>query len=295
MPIPLNPAIVLASFGTSDVEALEAILNVEKRTREAFGDYEIHMAFTSNVVRKIWHRRAADPDFRAAHPQVPEGLYSITNPLTTLALIQEQGFRTVLVQSLHITNGSEWDYVQSIVRNLGSITALQKNKIPFPYIALGDSALGDGSPARQERAVRAIEPLVKEARSEKAALVFMGHGNDLLDISAYRDFAATARHCYEHPVFIGLVEGNYLFEDLLAELKQAGIKKILLAPLMLVAGEHAKNDMAGNDPDSWVNQLQREGFAVELKVKGLGLLDDWADIYVEHLKEVETASKKVIE
>ena len=281
------PPIVLAAFGTTDVEAMEAILNVEKRIRDAFPAHEVHLAFTSNMIRKIWHQRANDQNFKDAHPELPQWLYSVTNPLTTLALIQEKGFTPIWVQSLHITNGSELDYVQSMVTQLAGITALQPSKINFPYLDLGDSALGDGSPARLKRAAQALKPLVEEAKSLDSALLFMGHGNDHLVVEAYEDFAKTMSSLYNYPVFMGLVEGNPNFDEVLSKLKDNGVKKIFLTPLMLVAGDHAKNDMSGDDDDSWEHVLQAEGFTVTLKVKGLGLLDGWADIYVERLKEVE--------
>lgn len=283
---PLKPAIVLAAFGTSEVDALESILNVEKRVRAAFPDYDVHLAFTSNIIRSIWHHRAKETKFQSEN-QIPAEIYAITNPLTALALIQEAGPRPILVQSLHVTNGSEFNHLKSIVTQLGGIDALQESKKPFPFLALGESVLGDGGQAELDRAAKALEPLVSLAKADGSALVLMGHGNEHLDVQSYRDFAVAMNKMYGHPVFLGLVEGSPGFDDVVADLKKAKATKVLLAPFMLVAGDHAKNDMAGDEEDSWVNLLKAEGIEVKTHVRGLGAIDAWADIYVERLKTLE--------
>jgi len=288
---PLKPAIVLAAFGTTDVEALESILNVEKKVREAFPDYDVHLAFTSNIIRGVWHHRAKETAFKNEN-KIPAEIYSITNPLTTLAMLQEDGPRPILVQSLHITNGSEFAFLKSIVEQLNGFKVLQEAKKPFPHLVLGESALGVGDQANLDRAAKAMESLVTRAKADGAALVLMGHGNEHLDVKSYRDFAAAMNKMYGHPVFLGLVEGSPGLDDVLAELEKAKVKKVLLAPFMLVAGDHAKNDMAGDEEDSWANQIKAKGIAVTTEVKGLGSLDAWAEIYVERLKPLAAAVKK---
>ncbi len=288
---PRKPAIVLAAFGTTDVEALEGIMNVEKRVKAAFPDYDVHLAFTSNIIRDIWHQRADDAEFKKEHPGLEE-LYAITNPLTTMALIQEEGSRPIVVQSLHVTNGSEYGDLESIVTQLGGIRALQESKRPFPYLALGYSALGDGGAVNLGRAAEALKSLVDLAKADGSALVLMGHGNEHLDVKSYRDFATAMRVMYDYPVFLGLVEGDPGYETVLGELKKAKVKSVMLTPFMLVAGDHAKNDLAGEEEDSWVSQLKKEGFTVKTHLKGLGTIDAWADLYVERLKDLDADFKK---
>jgi sirohydrochlorin cobaltochelatase len=104
---PQKPAIVLAAFGSTDPEGLRAILKVRERVRAAFPGYDVHLAFTSGIIRNIWRKRAGDQNFRQANETPPE-IYDIVNPLTCLAQIQENGPRGILVQSLHISNGSEF-------------------------------------------------------------------------------------------------------------------------------------------------------------------------------------------
>ncbi|MDL2226049.1 sirohydrochlorin cobaltochelatase [Deltaproteobacteria bacterium OttesenSCG-928-M10] len=292
---PQKPAIVLAAFGTTDVEALDAILTVEKKVKAAFPDYDVHLAFTSNIIRDIWHERAGDREFRQANSQVPESMYEIKNPLTTLALIQEDGSRNILVQSLHVTNGSEFNDQKNIVTQLAAIKAHQESKKPFPYIVIGDSAFGAGTPAELERAAKALEPLAARAKSEGATLVLMGHGNEHLEVKAYRDFGAAMTKMYGQPIQVALVEGEPAFDGVRAELKKAKVKKVLLAPMMLVAGDHAKNDMAGDEEDSWATMLKADGIEVIIHLEGLGLNSSWADIYVERLKALDAEMKKAAE
>lgn len=286
-----KPAVVLAAFGTTEVDALDAILNVEKKVKAAFPDYDVHLAFTSNIIRDVWHKRADDAAFKKANPGL-ERLYEISNPLTVMALIQEDGSRPILVQSLHITNGSEFEDQKNIVNQLAGIKALQESKKPFPYLMLGDSALGDGSQVNLDRAARALSSLVDLAKADNSALVLMGHGNEHLDVKSYRDFAVAMNKMYNYPIFIGLVEGSPDYESVLAELKKAEVKSVFLAPFMLVAGDHAKNDMASDEEDSWATQLKAAGFTVKTHVKGLGQIDGWADIYVERLKALDAEFKK---
>jgi len=288
---PKKPAIVLAAFGTTDVEALKAIQNVESRVKAAFPGYDVHLAFTSNIIRKVWHDRANDAEFKKANPGLDE-FYVIQNPITTLAMIQEEGFRPILVQPLHVTNGSEFDHVKSIVTQLAGITALQEHKIPFPYLAIGDSALGKGEDANLQRAAKALEPWVNEAKADKAALVLMGHGNEHMDVKSYRDFAEAMNKMYSYPIYLGLVEGKPEFDEVMAGLKKGKEKNVLVVPFMLVAGDHAKNDMAGDEDDSWINMLKAEGYQAKAKVEGMGLNNSWADIYVERLRSLEADLKK---
>ncbi|MGL4209037.1 MAG: sirohydrochlorin cobaltochelatase [Candidatus Adiutrix sp.] len=286
-------AIVLAAFGTTDVEALEAILNVQGKVKEAFPQNDVFLAFTSNIIRKRWSQRNDDLSFKQQN-NVPDFLYTIKHPLTVLALIQESGPRPILVQSLHITNGSEFGDLKNIINQLAAIEPVIKDahllktpKKPFPYLALGDSALGAGHGPQLERAALALKPLVELAKQKQAALVLMGHGNDHVFIKSYNDLAETMHKLHDYPVFMGLVEGSPDLPELIEKLNASEIKKVMLAPFMLVAGDHAKNDMASDDDDSWATVLQNLGFEVTTHVKGLGLIDAWANIYVENLQALE--------
>ena len=289
----LKPEIVLAIFGTTEPDALSAILNVEKRIQAAFPQYKVHMGFTADKIRAVWRERGQDRAWRSKNPRVPARLYSVASPLTVLAQTQEQGPRPIFLQSLHIVNGTEFDNQKVMAQSLAALKARPADKKPFPYISVGDSALGKGSAQELERAAVALRPLVDAARSKGAALVLFGHGNHGLDIPAYRKLAAHMNKKYApQPVFMALVDGKPGTDDLVATVKKAKVEKTLLAPLMLVAGDHAVNDMSGDEDDSLASMLKAEGIKVESWLKGLGDNDSWADIYVERLREQIRAYEK---
>lgn len=286
---PQRPAIVLAAFGTTEVAALPAILNVERKVKAAFPGHDVHLAFTSNIIRQKWRQRAADARFREDNPQIPAEVYEIGNPLTALARIQEDGGRDVFVQSLHTTNGTEYGDLKALVESLARIKTFQESKRPFPYLVLGESVLGEGGKEDLNRAAKALAPLVAEAQRMGGALVLMGHGNEEKDVQSYRQFNKALNAMYGTPIFIGLVEGQPKLEAVLAELRKTPVKNVLLAPMMLVAGDHAHNDMAGPGADSWLGALTAAGYKVTPRLEGLGQSDGWADIFVERLKTLVAA------
>ncbi|MDR1920571.1 MAG: sirohydrochlorin cobaltochelatase [Candidatus Adiutrix sp.] len=281
-----RPAIILAAFGSSEPEALAAVFNVEKIVRERFPAAEVAVAFTSAVIRKIWRKRGFDANFRAAWPDLPAWLYDVVSPLTAAALAAEDGPRPIYMQSLHINNGEEFADLAAAAARLSEIDYVRPRKSPFKNLRLGLSAFGRGRPAELAAAAAALAPLAREAEGRAAALVLMGHGAIAVSNQVYVDFEATLRAVYGRPVYIGLAEGEPGFETLLARLKSDGPARVFLAPLMLVAGDHARNDMAGPAADSWVNRLKAAGLSVETRLAGLGSLDSWAELYVERLRAI---------
>jgi sirohydrochlorin cobaltochelatase len=288
---PQKPAIVLAAFGTTEAGAVHSIMNIMARVEKAFPGYDVHLAFTSNIIRNIWHKRAGDAAFRNANPDIPEGIYAIRNALTTLADIQEHGARLVLVQSLHVTDGEEYNDLANLVKSLEEYKTGRPSLHPFPWIGVGEPALGvgDGKPQYLERAAAALAPLARKALETDASLVFLGHGNELLNQGVFARLEETLRKKYGPNIYIGTVEAEPFAEDIVQSIRKSGnpSKRIFLAPLMVVAGDHALNDMAGDEDDSWANIFKANGFEVEPHLLGLGSNDSWADIYVEHLKALE--------
>lgn len=290
---PRKPAIVLAAFGTTDVEAVHSIMNILDRVEKAFPDYDVHLAFTSNTIRGIWRERAGDAEFRKKNADIPETIYAVKNALSTLAAIQEDGARLVLVQSLHVTDGEEYEDLANLVAALENGKTMKRVLHPFPWIGVGEPALGvgDGPAKYLDRAAAALAPLVDEARNADAALVLMGHGNEHLKQEVFAKLEQVLRKRYGQQVYIGMVEAPPFAGDIVESIKGSANppKRVLLAPLMIVAGDHARNDMAGDEDDSWVSIFKEHGFEVKTHLVGLGSNDSWADIYVEHLKALETA------
>ena len=130
-----------------------------------------------------------------------------------------------------------------------------------------------------------MAPDAELAKQKNAGIVYMGHGNEYFPGSggAYLEFAATMRKMYPEVVTtIGTVEGFPGIEDVMEKLALYGVKKVILKPFMVVAGDHSMNDMAGDENDSWKSVLMQNGFEVTPVAKGLGENDSVADIFVNH-------------
>jgi sirohydrochlorin cobaltochelatase len=287
---PAKPAIVLAAFGTSYPEAVKSILNIKTKVEAANPGVPVRLAFTSNIIRRIWQKRQDDAAWKTAHADIPEEVLYVKHPLATIADLQNDGYRDVTVQSLHVFAGEEFNDLVALTDGLKSIRTLKAKNMPFARLAVGRPALGlpgEEHPYTEDmiRAAKVLKGDVDHAEKLGAALVYMGHGNDFFSTGIYAEFQKTLQAEYGYPIFIGCVEGYPSFDDMAAQLKSAGKKKILLKPFMIVAGDHASNDMAGDEDDSWKVMLTKQGYAVTTDLRGLGMLDGWADIYVDHLKD----------
>jgi len=275
-----SPAVVLAAFGVSDPIALKALFHIKDRVAAAWPEAETRLAFTSRVLRNLWRRRSGQAGFRAENPGLPEEIYAIRSPLALLAEFQEAAPRPILVQSLHVAEGEEYADLRNMVESLAGIQTIRPDQRPFPGLVLAPPALGDGGPGYLEPAARALQPLVERARLSGTALVLMGHGSRRLTLGVYGNLEKRLRLDYP-PTYVGLVEGGP--EDILAALAEP--RPVLLAPLLTVAGEHARKDLAGPEDGSWAGRFRAAGHEVEVHLEGLGSLDAWADLYVEHVRQ----------
>ncbi|MDR3212273.1 MAG: sirohydrochlorin cobaltochelatase [Planctomycetota bacterium] len=282
-----TPAIVLAAFGTSENSALPAILAVRDRVAAAFPRHPLRLAFTSGQIRGIWRQRAADPAYRAENPDVPADIYQIEGVFATLARLQDEGMGDIVLQSLHITSGEEVANLSRLVSSLADLKT-ERGKAYFTSLRLGDPALGpgEGEPADITRAVAALQPVASRSRDAGQILVLMAHGNQHLRQAVYQRLEDALRREYGADIYLGTVEAGPTPQEIAETIgqSQGAGKGILLAPLMLVAGDHALNDMASDDPESWASIFQAAGFPVECLVSGLGSNPLWADIYVESLR-----------
>lgn len=286
-------AVVIAAFGTSVPEALPGILNVRERVRKSYPHTEIRIAFTSNMIRSIWHKRRNDPDFIKENPSVPRDILDVQGPLATIANLQDEGFTTILVQPTHVGLGEEYLDLVSCVQGLTSIRAIKEKNQPFQHLVIGRPALGamgDRHPYSQdiELAARALAVDADQAAKSGSALVYMGHGNDFFPSGgSYLQFADTMNRINPQvKTYIGTVEGFPGLDHVIAQLKRDKVRKVLLKPFLTVAGDHARNDMAGPEADSWRSVLGREGFAVTPVLQGLGEVDSFADVFVHHLSDL---------
>ncbi len=284
--------IVLAMFGTTVEPALQGLLNIKDKMEEAYPNTPVRIAFTSNIIRKIWQKRAADPAYVKAHPEVPYEILHAQGPLATMANFQDEGFDTLIVQPTHIAPAEEFLDLSTYVNALASIDTIKVKFKPFNKLVIGRPLLGTFGnihPYDQdiEAAVKAMKEDVDRAKKADAALVYMGHGNDYFPSGgSYLQFQHMMNEVYpDVTTLVGTVEGYPAFDQVLEVLKDKGIKKVVIRAFMIVAGDHATNDMAGSEDDSWKSMLVKEGIAVEPYLHGMGENDKVADIYVRHAAE----------
>ena len=288
---PNKKAIVLAGFGTSYPSALVAITNIQKKVQETFPETRVCLAFTSNIIRNIWHKRQKDAEFIKANKDVPEEVLYVKGPLATIADLQDEGYRTIIVQPLHVFAGEEYVDLCEYVRGLNAITTLKEKFAPFVKLVVSRPALGKPGIEHDyhedmEEAVKALAQDAAMAAEKGAALVYMGHGNEYFSTGIYAEFQQMMQKAHpDTPVLVGTVEGFPSLDDVSARLAHGKIKKVLLRPMMVVAGDHASNDMAGDEDDSWKSTFEHAGVQVECDIHGLGENPEWARLYVDHIKE----------
>ncbi len=284
--------IVLAMFGTTVEPALRGLLNIKEKMEKAYPSTPVRIAFTSNIIRKVWQKRAADPAYVKAHPEVPYEILHAQGPLATIANFQDEGYTNLIVQPTHIAPAEEFLDLSTYVTAIASIDTIKEKFKPFNHLVIGRPMLGtfgDSHPYDKdiEVAAKAMKEDIERAKKAGAALVYMGHGNDYFPSGgSYLQFQHVMNETYpEVTTLVGTVEGYPAFDQVLEVLKEKGIKKVVIRAFMIVAGDHATNDMAGPEEDSWKSMLVKEGITVEPYLHGMGENDKVAAIYVRHAAE----------
>ena len=273
--------LLVVSFGTSFNDSrAEDIGGVEKALQEANPDWSVRRAFTAQII--INHVQARDGE-------------KIDNVEQALDRAVENGVKNLVVQPTHLMHGAEYDEL---------VEALDEYKDKFETVTVAEPLLGevgdDATVVNEDKAAVA-EAITAEAvktagfdsletaKEDGTAFVFMGHGTSHTAKISYSQMATQMEKLGYDNVFIGTVEGEpeeTACENVIAAVKEAGYTKVILRPLMVVAGDHANNDMAGDDDDSWKSQFVASGnFAsVDCQIAGLGGIDAIQQIYVAHTK-----------
>lgn len=257
---PQKRGILLVTFGTSYPEAQGSLLHLDEEVRKAFPGEEIRWAYTSKFIRRKLRKQGEVLD----------------SPAEALAEMSEDGFTHVAVQSLHIIPGDEFDYLKA------TVDAFQHIPKGFKKLTLGKPLLFHHSDLN--KAAESIADIYSKNLGENEALVLMGHGTTHASNVFYPGFQYYLNQ-HAHNCFIACVEGFPTLEDTFHALNERGIKRVRLAPFMSVAGDHARNDMAGDDPESWKSILEAHGFQVESILKGMAGFDAFAAIWIDHLKK----------
>lgn len=252
-------AILVVSFGTTYNDSREATIGaIENKIKENYSDFEVRRAFTSNmVIKKLAERDGIEID-------------TVEQALTKL---KYEGFGTVVVQPTHIMNGFEYDEMKEMA---------QPFENSFDSFRYGTPLLS--SPDDYTDVAEAILAEVPEKDAESTAVVFMGHGSEHFANSAYAALNYKLNDLGYNNIFVGTVESYPDIEKILRDVKKSSCKNVVLYPFMIVAGDHANNDMAGDEPDSWKSRFEAEGYNVTTILKGLGEYDGIRELFVKHIE-----------
>jgi len=259
-------AILVVSFGTTYADTRKVTTDaVESKIRAAFPDYEVRHAFTSRIIIKKLAER--------------DGLQFDTEK-QALDKLKAEGYTDVIIQPLHMEAGDEYEKLMKVVA---------KYEKSFDKISVGRPVLyytgQEGEkPDDYLIAIKAVQTQFPKLGNHEA-IALMGHGGVNPSNAAYAALQLKIQDAGLKNVFVFTVEGYPTFENLVNELKANKIKKVTLMPLMLVAGDHANEDMAGADKESFKSRLIAAGFQVETYIHGLGENTGVQDIYVQHVKD----------
>lgn len=262
-------AVLVVSFGTTYLEAQKLnIEGVENKIRSAFPEYDVRRAFTSRIVIK----RIADRD----------GI-KIDTEKQALEKLKAEGYKEVIVQPLHMIPGDEFDKVGKMVEQYAKNKTFDRISLSRPLIYYSGQ---EEKPDDYAVAIDALKTQLPKME-RRDAVVFVGHGGNHPANAAYAALQLRIQDAKLKNVFVTTVdgEGYPTFESVIEKMKENKIKKVTLMPLMLVAGDHANNDMAGDEPDSMKSRLVKAGFKVETYLHGLGENQAAQNIFVQHVKD----------
>ncbi|MDD3157397.1 sirohydrochlorin cobaltochelatase [Anaeromusa sp.] len=262
----VKKAILVVSFGTTYADTRKATTDaVEAKIKAAFPEYDVRHAFTSRIIIKKLAER--------------DGLV-IDTEKQALEKLKAEGYKEIVIQPLHVEAGDEYSKLMRVV---------DKYEKSFDKVSVGRPILyytgQEGEkPDDYAIAIKALQDqLPKLGKNEAVGL--MGHGGVNPSNTAYAALQLKLQDAGLKNVFVFTVEGYPTYENMVTALKANKIKKITLMPFMLVAGDHAQNDMAGDEKDSFKSQLTAAGFQVEAYIHGLGENKGIQDIYVQHVKD----------
>lgn len=254
-------AILAVSFGTSHEDTRKVTIDaIEDSMRQAFPEYPVYRAWTSKmIIRKLKNRD------NIIVPTVKEAMEQMA----------ADGITDVLVQPTHVINGIENDRMKEDALSF---------RDSFHSIFFGDPLL-----TTEDDSHKVIAAIAREFShiTKDQALVFMGHGTTHFANSIYAALDYTFKDKGYHNFFLGTVEAYPSMESLKKMVKAYRPKEVVLAPFMIVAGDHAKNDMAGDDPESWYSQFKDEGYEVKTVLKGLGEYEGIRSLFIDHIRAID--------
>lgn len=249
--------LLVVSFGTSYNDSRRLTIGaIENAMEEAFPDYSVRRGFTSQII--IDHVNKRDGE-------------KIDNVTEALDRAVANGVKNLVVQPTHLMNGLEYTDLKNELAGYSD---------SFEKIALGEPLLTSDDDF--QKVMNAIVAATIEYDDGETAICFMGHGTEADSNQVYTKMQETLTAAGHKNYFVGTVEATPSLDDVIAAVKESGYKKVVLRPLMIVAGDHANNDMAGDEDGSWKTEFEKAGFEVTTVVEGLGGLTDIQNLFVAH-------------
>lgn len=248
----MKKAILVTSFGTSHRDTREKCLDlIQREVEEKYGSENVERAYTSRIIRRIIEKN--------------EGIH-IFDQKEGLKALKDRGFEKIITMSLHILDGIEYSKLDD-----------KFGKISKPLLA------------DDEDFKKIVENKEFNDLEGDDAIVFMGHGTESEADYAYQKLQEEYLKAGKDNIFIATVEGKVTIKDVIEKMKGKGFRNILLKPLMIVAGDHAKNDMSSDDEDSWKTILKNEGYEVTSVLKGMGEYEFIRKMFMDKLEAVYLA------
>lgn len=259
----MKKAILVVSFGTSYLDTLEkTIEKAEKQIRDTFSEYDIYRAFTSHkIIKKLQEKYEI----------------FIDTPEAMLEKLYDSGYEEIIMQPLHMIPGEEFIYINKISEVFKEKFEVLKVGRPIFYYQGIEELPQDYS---------LFIEATKELYEENNAVVLMGHGTAHPANSVYGCLQAVFEDEGYENVFVTTVEGYPNFENVISRVKRKNIREVTLAPLMVVAGDHARNDMASDDKESLKSMLEAEGIKVNVYMKGLGENEKFNKLYINRIDDL---------
>ena len=278
--------ILVVSFGTSFNDSRVATIGaVEKAIAAAFPDWSVRRAFTAQII--INHIAARDGE-------------QINTVAQALDLAKEAGVKNLVVAPTHLMHGAEYDELTAALKPYEKDMTITISEPLLGEVGKDATVINEDKKTVGEAAVAAaVEAAGAEsleaAEKDGTAFVLMGHGTSHEANVTYDQMQTVMDELGYKNVFIGTVEGepeDTACEAVIKKVKDAGYKKVILRPFMVVAGDHANNDMANlDDPESWASQFAAAGFDVENQIKGLGEIPEVQKVYVAHVQTAVDQAK----
>ncbi|OEU70665.1 MAG: sirohydrochlorin cobaltochelatase [Desulfovibrio sp. S3730MH75] len=258
-PAAVKKGILLIAFGSSMDEAQVSFDNLDAAVKKTFPDVPVRWSFSSAIIRKVLAEKGRNVD----------------SPATALSKMMDDGFTHVAVQSLHTIPGEEYFGILETAKKFeGMPKGMSKVTVGTPLLY---------SDADMIRATKAVVANIPKDRKAKDAVVLMGHGTHH-GANIYYPGSQYYFSNIDPKIFVGTVEGSPTLDDVKNSLAKSKAKKVYLMPYMSVAGDHARNDMAGAEDDSWMSELTKAGYKCVPVLKGTAEFPQVVDIWVDHLK-----------